>query len=56
MSIRSMVEHLFHVAKNLFRHRKVRYRGRSIDTAPLFTLFAPANLLLEMRALSGAPA
>ena len=25
--IRAKVEHPFHVVKNLFRHRKVRYRG-----------------------------
>ncbi|MFX4728889.1 transposase, partial [Acinetobacter baumannii] len=26
-SIRSKVEHAFHVVKNLFRHRKCRYKG-----------------------------
>ena len=25
--VRARVEHPFHVVKNLFRHRKVRYRG-----------------------------
>ncbi len=26
-SVRAKVEHPFHVIKNLFRHRKTRYRG-----------------------------
>ena len=26
-SVRAFVEHPFHIVKNLFRHRKVRYRG-----------------------------
>lgn len=31
------VEHPFHVIKNLFRHRKTRYRGLAKNTAQLFT-------------------
>jgi IS5 family transposase len=40
------VEHLFHVIKNLFLHRKVRYRGLFNNMAQLFTLFGLANLVL----------
>jgi transposase, IS5 family len=48
-SVRAKVEHPFHVIKNLFRHRKTRYRGLVKNTAQLFTLFAFANLLLAGR-------
>lgn len=48
-SIRSKVEHVFHVVKNLFRHRKTRYRGLAKNTAQLFTLFGFANLVLARR-------
>jgi IS5 family transposase len=47
--IRAKVEHPFHVVKNLFRHRKVRYRGLLKNTAQLFTLFALGNLILARR-------
>jgi len=47
--LRSKVEHPFHVIKNLFRHRKVRYRGLLKNTAQLFTLFGLANLVLARR-------
>ena len=48
---RAYVEHPFHVVKNLFRHRKVRYRGLAKNTAQLHTLFALANLVLAGRSL-----
>lgn len=48
-SIRAKVEHPFHVVKNLFRHRKTRYRGLAKNTAQLFTLFGFANLMLARR-------
>ena len=48
-SIRAKVEHPFHVVKNLFRHRKTRYRGMAKNTAQLHTLFAMANLMLARR-------
>ncbi|MGU7841648.1 transposase [Burkholderia sp. AW33-5] len=38
--IRARVEHPFHVVKNLFRHRKVRYKGLLKNTAQRFSLFA----------------
>ena len=34
-SVRAKVEHPFHVVKNLFRHRKTRYRGLAKNTAQL---------------------
>ena len=42
-------EHPFYVLKNLFRHRKARYRGLVKNTAQLFTLFGLANLVLAGR-------
>jgi len=48
-SIRAKVEHAFHVVKNLFRHRKTRYRGLAKNTAQLMTLFGFANLVLARR-------
>lgn len=49
--IRAKVEHPFHVVKNLFRHRKTRYRGLAKNTAQLFSLFALANLFMARRRL-----
>lgn len=43
------MEHPFHVIKNLFGHRKVRYRGMEKNQAQLFSLFALANLVLAKR-------
>ncbi|NHZ44527.1 IS5 family transposase [Massilia sp. CCM 8693] len=48
-SVRAKVEHPFHVVKNLFRHRKARYRGLAKNAAQLFTLFGFANLVLAGR-------
>ena len=48
-SVRAKVEHPFHVANNLFRHRKASYRGLAKYTAQLFTLFGFANLVLAGR-------
>ena len=52
--VRARVEHPFHVVKNLFRHRKVRYRGLAKNTAQLATLFALANLVIAKVALMKA--
>ncbi|MGF6604207.1 IS5 family transposase [Paraburkholderia sp. GAS448] len=49
--IRARVEHPFHVVKNLFRHRKVRYKGLAKNTAQLFSLFALANLVIAKNQL-----
>jgi IS5 family transposase len=53
-SIRAKVEHPFHVVKNLFKHRKARYKGLAKNTAQLFSLFGFANLVLARRWLLGA--
>ena len=53
--LRSPVEHPFHVVKNLFHHRKARYRGLKKNIAQLYTLFALANLVIVKKALR-APA
>jgi len=50
-SIRSKVEHPFHIVKNLFHYRKVRYKGLAKNTAQLHTLFALANLMIAKRKL-----
>ncbi|WP_394808914.1 IS5 family transposase, partial [Nitrosomonas sp.] len=50
-SIRAKVEHPFHVVKNLFMHRKTRYKGMVKNTARMFSLFGLANLLLARRRL-----
>ena len=49
--LRAYVEHPFHIIKNLFKHRKVRYRGLAKNTAQLHTLFALANLVIVKRRL-----
>ena len=50
-SIRAKVEHPFHVIKNLFRHKKVRYKGMAKNQAQLHSLFGHANLVIAKRAL-----
>ena len=50
-SMRAKVEHPFHVVKNLFKHRKARYRGLAKNNAQLFSLFGLANLVLAGRRL-----
>jgi IS5 family transposase len=47
--IRAKGEHAFHVIKNLFHHRKTRYRGLEKNTHQLHTLFGLANLVLARR-------
>jgi IS5 family transposase len=50
-SIRAKVEHPFHVIKNLFHHRKTRYRGLPKNTAHLFILFGLGNLVIAKNKL-----
>ncbi|MGB4781794.1 IS5 family transposase [Candidatus Methylomirabilis sp.] len=50
-SVRAKVEHPFHIIKNIFSLKKVRYRGLAKNTAQLFTLFGLANLLIAKRRL-----
>jgi len=50
-AVRAKVEHPFHIIKNRFGLKKVRYRGLTKNTAQLFTLFGLANLLIAKRQL-----
>jgi IS5 family transposase len=52
--VRARVEHPFHIIKNLFKHRKTRYRGLGKNTAQLHSLFALANLVIARRSLLAA--
>jgi transposase, IS5 family len=49
--IRARVEHPFHVVKNLFRHRKTRYKGLAKNKAQLYSLFGLANLVIAKKRL-----
>ena len=53
--VRAWVEHPFHVIKNRFRHKKLRYRGLAKNTAQLHTLFALANLVIVKKTLLAQP-
>lgn len=53
-SVRAFVEHPCHIVKNLFRHRKVRYRGLAKNGQQLYTLFALAKVVMGARARAGA--
>ena len=44
--VRARVEHPFHILKNRFGHRKLRYRGLKKNHAQLWSLFALANLVI----------
>ena len=48
-SVRAFVEHPFHIVKNLFRHRKVRYKGLAKNGHQLDTLFGLANVVMVNR-------
>ncbi|MDA8416049.1 MAG: IS5 family transposase [Betaproteobacteria bacterium] len=52
-SVRAKVEHPFHIIKNRFGLRKVRYRGLAKNTAHLYTLFGLANLFINKKRLDG---
>src|SRR5205085_12419797 len=49
--VRAWLEHPLHIVKNLFRHKKLRYRGLAKNTAQLHTLFALANLVIVKKTL-----
>ncbi len=49
--VRAVVEHPFHIVKNRFRHKKLRYRGLKKNTAQLYILFALANLVIVRQTL-----
>ena len=48
-SILTKVQHPFHFVKNLFMHRKTRYKGMVKNTAQMHSLFGLAYLLLARR-------
>jgi len=48
-SVRAKVEHPFHVIKNLFHHRKTRYRGLEKNTHQFQVLFALTNLYMTRK-------
>ena len=41
----------FHVVKNLFHYRQVRYKGLAKNKAQLYSLFGLANLVLAKKKL-----
>ena len=53
-SVRAFVEHPFHIVKNLFRHRQVRYRGLAKNGQQLYILFGLANVLIGGRTAAKA--
>jgi transposase, IS5 family len=53
-SVRSKVEFPFNIVKNLWKHRKVRYRGLAKNTLQFTMLFALANLYRVRKKLIAA--
>jgi IS5 family transposase len=51
-AVRAFVEHPFHIVKNLFRHRKTRYRGLAKNAHQLHTLFGLANVVIAARRIA----
>ena len=52
--VRSRVEHVFHLLKDRFHHRKLRYQGLKKNGAQHHVLFALANLVIAKKALLAA--
>jgi transposase, IS5 family len=50
-TVSNWVEHPFHIVKNLFLHKKLRYRGLKKNIAQLYALFALANLVIVKKTL-----
>jgi IS5 family transposase len=48
-SVRAYVEPPFHLVKNIFLHRKVRYRGLTKNGQQLYILFGLANVVIGSR-------
>ena len=49
--VRSRVEHVFHIIKDRFHYRKLRYKGLKKNGAQHEVLFALANLIIAKQAL-----
>lgn len=45
-SVRAFVEHPFHVVKNIFKHKKARYKGLAKNDAQMQMLFGLSNLYM----------
>ena len=52
--VRSRVEHVFHIIKDRFHYRKLRYKGLKKNGAQHEVLFALANLIIAKMALLAA--
>ena len=52
--VRSRVEHIFHLIKDRFHYRKLRYQGLKKNGAQHEVLFALANLIIVKKALLAA--
>jgi IS5 family transposase len=52
--VRSRVEHVFHLLKDRFHYRKLRYKGLKKNGAQHEVLFALANLIIVKKALLAA--
>lgn len=52
-SVRAFVERPFHILKNIFKPRKVRYRGRAKPGHQLYTLFGLVNGMIGARGPAG---
>ena len=52
--VRSRVEHVFHIIKDRFHYRKLRYKGLKKNGAQHEVLFALANLIIVKKALLAA--
>jgi len=48
-AVRAYVEYPIHIVKNLFPHRKVRYRGPAKNGQQLYILFGLANVVIGSR-------
>jgi IS5 family transposase len=46
---RSRIEHVFHLIKDRFHHRKLRYQGLKKNSAQHKVLFALANLIIAKK-------
>jgi len=44
--VRCKVEYVFHVVKNIFKFKKVRYKGLAKNSCQMYTLFTLANLYM----------
>ncbi|MDA7888895.1 IS5 family transposase [Akkermansiaceae bacterium] len=51
-SVRAFVEHPFHLLKNIFGHRKTRYRGLAKNHHQLQVIFGLGNLVLASRQIA----